>query len=202
MDSEELLAQLADIHLPEPVSFWPPAPGWWVLAILLLVLILWTTRKSFTVSRRRKIKARALAELQKCYENYANHAADISNSNTGSNTGSNRDNERDRQTLRYVNEANSVLKRVALVHFPDSAIAGLGGPEWVSFIRNTGESGLLTAEITDALSHGRFQTTLEIDVDAMNNFAEQWIASLYDAQGQTQTERSTPQITRIEEAAH
>jgi hypothetical protein len=194
MDSEELLAQLADIHLPEPVSFWPPAPGWWVLAILLLLLILWTSRKSFIASRRRKIKARALAELQKCYDNYANHTADISASNEA--------NESDRQKLRYVNETNSVLKRVALVHFPDSAVAGLGGPEWVSFIRNTGESGLLTAEITEAISHGRFQTTLEIDVDTMNNFAAQWIASLYDAQGQTQTERPKPQITRIEETAH
>ena len=198
MDSEELLAQLADIHLPEPVSFWPPAPGWWILAILSLLLILWTSRKSFIANRRRKIKARALAELQKCYANYANHSGDVSRSNSGNN----QDNESDRQKLRYVNEANSVLKRVALVHFPDSAVAGLGGPEWVSFIRNTGESGLLTAEITDALSHGRFQTTLEIDVDAMNNFAVQWIASLYDSQGQTQTERPKPQITEIEEAAH
>jgi len=198
MDSEELLAQLADIHLPEPVSFWPPAPGWWILAILSLLLILWTSRKGFIANRRRKIKARALAELQKCYANYANHSGDVSRSNSGNN----QDNESDRQKLRYVNEANSVLKRVALVHFPDSAVAGLGGPEWVSFIRNTGESGLLTAEITDALSHGRFQTTLEIDVDAMNNFAVQWIASLYDSQGQTQTERPKPQITEIEEAAH
>ena len=198
MDSEELLAQLADIHLPEPVSFWPPAPGWWVLAISLLILILWTSRKAFIANRRRKIRARALAELQKCYTNYANHIRDVSLSNSASN----QDNESDLQKLRYVNEANSVLKRVALVHFPDSAVAGLGGPEWVSFIRNTGESGLLTTEITDALSHGRFQTTLEIDVDAMNNFAVQWIASLYDAQGQTQTKRPKPQITKIEEAAH
>ncbi|MDD9890866.1 MAG: DUF4381 domain-containing protein, partial [Gammaproteobacteria bacterium] len=37
MDSEELLAQLADIHLPGEISYWPPAPGWWVLAALLLL---------------------------------------------------------------------------------------------------------------------------------------------------------------------
>ena len=36
MDSEELLAQLADIHLPLAVSYWPPAIGWWVLVLVLL----------------------------------------------------------------------------------------------------------------------------------------------------------------------
>jgi hypothetical protein len=181
MDSEELLAQLADIHLPEPVSLWPPALGWWILAILLLILALWMGRKSLIASRHRKIKAQALTELERCYSNYSLDSESDTN----------------RLNLRFVNEANSVLKRVALVHFPGSAVAGLGGPEWVDFIRSNGQSGLLTPEIANALSHGRFQTKLEINVDEMNTFAVQWIASLYD--GQNQTESTKPQI---EETAH
>ena len=28
--------QLRDIHLPESSLWWPPAPGWWILALLLI----------------------------------------------------------------------------------------------------------------------------------------------------------------------
>ena len=36
MSIENPLVNLKDIHLPPPVSFWPPAPGWWILAVLLI----------------------------------------------------------------------------------------------------------------------------------------------------------------------
>lgn len=34
------LANLRDIRLPEAVAFWPPAPGWWMLAGLVLAFLL------------------------------------------------------------------------------------------------------------------------------------------------------------------
>ena len=38
------LEQLRDIHLPEAVHWWPPAPGWWIVTTLVLALLIWLVR--------------------------------------------------------------------------------------------------------------------------------------------------------------
>ena len=56
------LSQLRDIHLPAAVSWWPPAPGWW--GVLVLVLIAAGLAYVFYARRRRNLwRAKALAEL-------------------------------------------------------------------------------------------------------------------------------------------
>lgn len=54
--------ELRDIHLPAPVSWWPLAPGWWLLLVALLLavlgLVLW--RRG---APTRRLRRAALAEL-------------------------------------------------------------------------------------------------------------------------------------------
>ncbi len=42
--SEDPLAQLRDLHLPQAVADWPPALGWWLLAGLVLSGLVWFMR--------------------------------------------------------------------------------------------------------------------------------------------------------------
>ena len=163
MDSEELLAQLADIHLPEPVSYWPPAIGWWILTAIALVLLVILFRKIASRALQQKICQYALAELQLCYDSY--HQADSPSI--------------DQSKLDYVNQFNTVVRRVALVHYPQANVASLDGASWVDFIRQKGESSLMTDDLAIALQYGRFQTKCDVNVDAMQSFGQQWIESLY-----------------------
>jgi len=179
MDIEELLAQLADIHLPEPVSFWPPAPGWWVLAALVLALAAYLAAKYYQYYKKRKTCDFALRELDQAYQHYAQRE----------NGAEDHQSDQEQGKLEFVNQFNAVLRRVALWHFPQSNVASLGGQAWVDFIREKGDSSLLTDEIANALSKGRFQTRCEVDVDALNSLGHQWISSLYMGR---KNERPTP----------
>ena len=51
---------LRDIHLPAEPSWWPPAPGWWLLAALACLALAWMLR---TLARRRRLQ-RARHALQ------------------------------------------------------------------------------------------------------------------------------------------
>jgi len=65
------LAQLRDIHLPDPISWWPLAPGWWALAVLLIVCS--ASALVFEFRRRRSLKYRALRELDQLRRGTAPH---------------------------------------------------------------------------------------------------------------------------------
>lgn len=182
MDSEELLAQLADIHLPQAVGYWPPAPGWWVLALLLLFGGFLLLRSTIRRSHQNHIREHALAELERCYQSSQELLREASKADIGG------------LTLRYVNEFNAVIRRVALVHYPHAKLASLGGEAWVDFIRQSGDSSALSDEIAAALSYGRFQSECEVDVAAMNRMGQQWISSLYTDRSPT-TDASSPQST-------
>ncbi len=65
MITSDPLSQLRDIHLPEPISPWPPAPGWWILLVFSTLLIVGTGYYVARYLNSRKYRRRALAEYSK-----------------------------------------------------------------------------------------------------------------------------------------
>ncbi len=57
------LAQLKDIHLPAEINNYPVAPGWWLLAVILLALVIYGLVKCRQYLVKRKHKKAALTQL-------------------------------------------------------------------------------------------------------------------------------------------
>lgn len=57
------LADLRDIQLPAEPGLWPPAPGWWLLALVMLALTVWSARRLHARWRLRQRRQRLLGEL-------------------------------------------------------------------------------------------------------------------------------------------
>ena len=69
-DPNPALAALRDIHGAPEIPIWPPAPGWWVLAALLMVLLVWAGLKLIAYLRRMALRRRVLRQLESCEETY------------------------------------------------------------------------------------------------------------------------------------
>jgi hypothetical protein len=100
---------LRDIHLPAEPSWWPPAPGWWLLAAVALAVMAWLAwralRRARLQRRRRRLRA-AWAEA------VARHAPE--------------------QGAALVAELSLLLRRAAKRHAP-KALA-LQGEAWLEFL--------------------------------------------------------------------
>jgi hypothetical protein len=179
MDSTDPLSQLADIHLPAEIGYWPPAPGWWLLLALLVAALVWLGIRLFKQWQRQRRCSFALAELDKCYQSY-NSAAPAD------------DEQQSAAQLNLINGVNAVLRRVALKHFPDDQVAGLSGEQWVAFIRARSTSTLLNEQLATALAQGRFARRCDIDTENLHAMAQQWIKGLYLARIESTQSPSTP----------
>ena len=60
-EQQAALEKLRDIRLPEPIGWWPLAPGWW--ALIALAVLLLAAGVTWTILRRRTRRFAALREL-------------------------------------------------------------------------------------------------------------------------------------------
>lgn len=164
MDFTDALSELADIRVPGEISWWPLAPGWWVLLAILLGLAVygaWRMQQRMVLQRR---LGGAISELTKARQTLTAAGEDQM-----------------AQRLIYVNSVNAVLRRVAMLHMGHDQAAGLSGQPWVSFLRKHDKAGLLTPELADVLAQGRFAPRCDVDANALERMAREWIKNLYMA---------------------
>ena len=146
---------LRDIHLPEGVGWWPPAPGWWLLPVLLLLglVALWYSRLLY---RRRRYSAVNMAkqELAGIRSRY----------------------DTDRDAVHCARAISSLLRRVSISLFPRVESAGLTGKEWLEVLQVEGHAGGNTSQLLLEAPY-RHQVA-EAEVDALYGFCSDWLEQL------------------------
>ncbi|HBE68341.1 MAG TPA: hypothetical protein DDW52_09360 [Planctomycetaceae bacterium] len=98
------LDKMRDIAVGQPISWWPPAPAWFlVLSIAALLAGIWMIQV-FVRYRQNRFRRIAMSELS------AMKVGDV-------------------------RRLSELLKRVALVSYPNEEVASLSGKAWVDFLR-------------------------------------------------------------------
>ncbi len=181
MEAQDPLSQLADIHLPATVGFWPPAPGWWILAAALIIGLLHLCRVAWYRYQLRRRRQAALDELARIVRQYQEKAAF--------------DSLRNQAGLDFLKQMNTLLKRVGLAKFPRQDVASLSGDAWLAFLDACDQTSHFRDGPGKVLGDGVYRRNFEADPEALQVLVRHWVENRY------RTEPRSMAATRGEVAA-
>ncbi|WP_296811229.1 DUF4381 domain-containing protein, partial [Thiocapsa sp.] len=114
------VAMLRDIHDIPPIPWWPPAPGWWLLAIALTLLALFVWRSRARISLRIPIPGITLGtwrwEAAAALRDLKRRAV------------------KGQDAKETLGELSELLRRIAMARLGRSACAGLVGTAWLDWL--------------------------------------------------------------------
>lgn len=112
MNNTNVLADLKDIHYPEPISAWPLAFGWYLLIGLSVILLFGVVRFFYLrwqYQKRKKLIKKALDVLEQRYHE-------------------------DPNDMTVFTDLSVWLKRLVLAYYPRKEVASLMGDDWLNFL--------------------------------------------------------------------
>ena len=156
---------LRDIHLPDAVSWWPPAYGWWLLPVLL-ALLLWLLSKGRRRWRRRwharRLRGAAQRELDAVAERYRASG----------------------DARAAVAAVSVLLRRFALSIAPREQVAALTGQGWLEWLRERSRRPVFRdREGPAALLELPYQPDPQLDVAALLAECRTLLDALDDREG-------------------
>lgn len=151
MMSDDPLSQLRDIHLPQTGGFWPPAPGWWVLAVVLILAVAalaWLARRHHRRNRWLRLAKAELASLER----------------TAS------------KEPQWFTQLNRLLKRVARERYPEEHPEAQSGEQWAAcLLRHLSDSRIAQQPVVEALVNSACQPEPTAEPAQALDFARAWL---------------------------
>jgi hypothetical protein len=144
---------LRDIHLPDPVSWWPPAAGWWFVfaaAVLLIAGAVWLVRRW----RRVTVAKLALRELDQLRTDPTLPAA---------------------EKLRRL---SVLLRRAGLSAYPREDVAGLTGEAWLEWLDRPLGTPRFSQGAGRVLLDAPYRPAGEADMNELMALCRDWLKAL------------------------
>ena len=159
--SAPFVLELRDIHLPEPISWWPIAPGWWmVIASLIFITLVLLFIKRIYVNKQlnRDIKSE-LDIIKQQFQSSPNKS-------------------------QLAKSLSILLRRACMTYYPKTSIAGLTGNDWLNYLDNT-NSGKRTdkkfqSDIGNILLSAPYLADdgqMNFDANTLIDLCESWLLS-------------------------
>jgi hypothetical protein len=143
---------LRDIHLPEAISWWPPALGWWLLLVLIPLLIFgaWWLYKGLTRNTTVKSAKRLLATIKE---------------------------DQNTDDLQKIQQLSTWLRRVSISIAPRQNSAGLTGKAWLTYLDNGVDGSPFSEGIGQCLADVQFRQSApaDLDITGLITLCETWL---------------------------
>lgn len=146
---------LRDIHLPDAVSWWPPAIGWWLL-ILAMIAIVFLVYKLVRHLKHKPLNKLALNDFNNIIKHFDQH----------------------RDQTRLAQELSILLRRISISYQPRQQVASLTGQQWLDVLNNMTKSENFSAAIADILFNAPYQKQTHYNSDELIQCCRNWIQQL------------------------
>lgn len=147
------LDQMHDIIIPSAVSFWPLAPGWYALVLLVLAFSIHLGLKQWSNYQKNLYRREALEALSK----------------TPSGEDANKE----------INTLLGLMKRVALQCFGREKVAALSDDAWWDFMEKHSKAkvGIEIRELSQKILYSANAQASSEDVKRLSKVAKVWITT-------------------------
>lgn len=145
---------LRDVHIPEAISWWPLAIGWWI-TMLLIPMLLWISfliYKRLTRKTAIKTAKKLLAELKQ---------------------------DTRKTDVDKLAEISALIRRVAISVSPREECASLTGQAWLEYLDKSLKDNAFTQGVGQCLADISYRKNTDENINILEliNLTERWLKS-------------------------
>jgi hypothetical protein len=144
---------IKDIHLPEAISWWPLAMGWWLLIAFcitaIIIFIIWFKHQNNHAKKKAfSLRKQVMSELVAIQATHDDRV--------------------------FLEQLSALLKRVAITQYGQN-IAGLSGQQWLQFLDQQWDLHIFSEGIGQVMLDLPYQKDPDIDRHMLLRISKNWL---------------------------